>query len=119
MVELGASGTAGVMLRADSLVKRFGGLTAVDTVSLDVREGEILGLIGPNGAGKTTLFNLLAGAMRPDSGTITLFGSDLTRAGAAAMCEAGLSRTFQNPRPFGRLTVQDNAAVGGLARGTS
>lgn len=107
------------MLHADSVTKRFGGLVAVDRVSLEVAAGEIVGLIGPNGAGKTTLFNLLAGAMRPDEGRITFLGRDVSRAGAAEMCEAGVSRTFQNPRPFGQLSVLENATIGGIARGTS
>ena len=107
------------MLTAVDVTKRFGGLVAVDHVSLDVRQGEILGLIGPNGAGKTTLFNLLAGATRADTGRVTFLGRDVTRYRAASMCEVGLSRTFQNPRPFGRLSVFENAVVGGIARGPS
>lgn len=105
------------LLKAESVTKRFGGLTAVDAVSMEVAKGKIFGLIGPNGAGKTTLFNLLAGAMRPDSGRIFFRSRDVTRTSAALMCEMGLTRTFQNPKPFFGATVLKNAMVGGIAKG--
>ena len=107
------------ILSARGVVKRFGGLVAVGGVDLEVLPGELVGLIGPNGAGKTTLFNVLAGATQPDEGELTFDGQSVTRLGAAAMCELGLTRTFQNPRPFGKLTVFENAMVGGMARGSS
>jgi branched-chain amino acid transport system ATP-binding protein len=106
-------------LEVDNVTKRFGGLTAVDAVSLEVHRGEIFGLIGPNGAGKTTLFNVIAGAARPDQGRIRFDGADITSLSAASRCERGLTRTFQNPRPFRALTVLQNAMVGGIARGQS
>jgi branched-chain amino acid transport system ATP-binding protein len=105
------------VLRTEGVTKRFGGLIAVDAVSLDVAPGSIFGLIGPNGAGKTTLFNMLAGAMRPDGGRVHFNGRDVTGYPAARMCELGLTRTFQNPRPFCGATVLQNAMVGGIARG--
>jgi ABC-type branched-subunit amino acid transport system ATPase component len=112
-------GAREVLLSADSVTKRFGGLTAVDSVSIAVLTGEILGLIGPNGAGKTTLFNLLAGSMHVDAGRITFEGRDVTNASASRMCDLGVTRTFQNPRPFRKLTVLQNVVVGGIAKGGS
>jgi ABC-type branched-subunit amino acid transport system ATPase component len=112
-------GPPDVLLFAESVTKRFGGLTAVDSVSVEVRTGEILGLIGPNGAGKTTLFNLLAGSMRVDAGRITFEGRDVTNLSASRMCDLGVTRTFQNPRPFRKLTVLQNVMVGGIAKGGS
>jgi branched-chain amino acid transport system ATP-binding protein len=87
-------------------------VVAVDDVGFDVAEGEIVGLIGPNGAGKTTLFNLVSGYLRPNRGTITLFGRDVTDLSAFALARLGLSRTFQVVRPFPRLTVLENVMVG-------
>src|SRR5579862_1480755 len=95
-------------LEARGLVKAFGGLRAVDDMSIALRSGEILGVIGPNGAGKTTLFNLLAGSVRPDAGTVRAAGRDLTAAGAEARIGAGIGRTFQIPRPFAQMTVLEN-----------
>jgi branched-chain amino acid transport system ATP-binding protein len=101
------------MLVTEHLCKHFGGNRAVDDVSLTVSAGSITGLIGPNGAGKTTLFNLLAGAMKPDSGRILLGGSPLPAAGlASAHHAAGIGRTFQVPRPFPKLTVLQNVMLG-------
>lgn len=96
------------MLRATELVKSFGGNRAVDRVSLAVPEGRITALIGPNGAGKTTLFNLLSGTASPDAGTIRLWERDVTRLPAETRARAGISRTFQLPRPFVNLTVGDH-----------
>jgi branched-chain amino acid transport system ATP-binding protein len=96
------------LLRADRLARSFAGLKAVDGMSISLHAGEMVGLIGPNGAGKTTLFNLLAGALRPDAGTIHLGSSDLTRMGPEKRLQAGLGRTFQIPRPFGEMTVLEN-----------
>jgi branched-chain amino acid transport system ATP-binding protein len=109
----------GLVVVAENVTKRFGGLTAVNAVSIEARRGEILGLIGPNGAGKTTLFNLVAGSMSADSGRIRFNGIDVTRASASRMCSLGLTRTFQNPRPFRKLTVLQNVAVGGISNGDS
>ena len=96
------------VLRGAGLVKRFGGMTAVDGMSLDLRAGEMLGVIGPNGAGKTTLFNLLAGTFPPDAGTITLGGAGVAREPAEQRIARGLGRTFQIPKPFARMTVLEN-----------
>jgi ABC-type branched-subunit amino acid transport system ATPase component/ABC-type branched-subunit amino acid transport system permease subunit len=92
--------------------KAFGGLKAIDDVSLVVRQGEILGVIGPNGAGKTTLFNLLNGFLRPDAGAILLDGAPVVGRKPNRICRAGVGRTFQVVRPFPRMTVADNVVVG-------
>lgn len=99
------------ILEARGLVKRFGGLTAVDTLDLDVHAGEILSVIGPNGAGKTTLFNMLSGISPPDAGTIRLDGVHVTGAPSWRMARAGVCRTFQNPRLFWNLTAAENVEV--------
>ena len=100
-------------LEARSVSKRFGGLTALDRVSLQLRPGEIHGLIGPNGSGKTTLLNLLSGYYRPDGGEVALDGMDLSRAPVQARPGLGIARTFQKPRLLGSLSVLDNAMLGG------
>ena len=105
-----------VALSARSLRIAFGGLPAVDDVSFDVAEGEILGLIGPNGAGKTTLFNLVSGYLRPSSGEIHLGDRNVTGLKPWALARLGVSRTFQVVRPFPRLTVLGNVAVGAHLR---
>ncbi|MEO8157429.1 MAG: branched-chain amino acid ABC transporter ATP-binding protein/permease [Betaproteobacteria bacterium] len=92
--------------------KAFGGIRAVRDVSLQVRQGEILGIIGPNGAGKTTLFNLLNGFIRVDAGRILLEGRDIAGRRPYEICAAGVGRTFQVVRPFRRLSVLDNVVVG-------
>jgi branched-chain amino acid transport system ATP-binding protein len=101
-----------MILEASKVVKNFGGLTAVNRVSLQVDEGEIVGLIGPNGAGKTTFLNCLAGTFKPTSGTVRFRGADATGAPAEVMCHRGMSRTFQIPLPFPKLTVLENVMVG-------
>jgi branched-chain amino acid transport system ATP-binding protein len=93
------------------VTKRFGGLVAVNEVSLKVAENEILGLIGPNGAGKTTLLNAIAGLDPPTSGNISFLGKDTTGFPPERMCHQGLSRTFQIPRPFPKLSVLDNVMM--------
>jgi branched-chain amino acid transport system permease protein len=103
---------APVMLAVQGLSKSFGGLKAVQNVSFDVREGEILGIIGPNGAGKTTLFNLLNGIIRADGGSVRFAGEDIFGEPANAICRRGVGRTFQVVRPFPRLTVLENVVVG-------
>ena len=99
-------------LGARDLVKVFGGLRAVDGMSIALRKGELLGLIGPNGAGKTTLFNLLAGSLKPTSGSIMIGGRDMTSAGPDARIANGVGRTFQIPRPFAEMTVLENVLTG-------
>ncbi len=104
------------LLEVRKLTKRFGGLTAVDNVSFDVQEGEIVGLIGPNGAGKTTLFSLLSGFYPPTHGEFRLAGIDLSHRPSYAVCKAGIARTFQIVQPFEQLTVQQNVMVGAYLR---
>ncbi|GAA4331953.1 ABC transporter ATP-binding protein [Pigmentiphaga soli] len=96
------------LFAARGLVKRFGGVSAVDGVDIDVADGEIHALIGPNGAGKSTLVNLISGLLRPDAGTLTLDGADLTRMRADRRVRAGLSRCFQVTSIFRDATVRDN-----------
>ena len=95
----------------EGLSKKFGGVYAVQNVSLNCKVGEVVGLIGPNGAGKTTLMNLISGVLTPDSGTVHLSGKEL-KGGAPELCaRAGIARTFQNIRLFKRLTVRENIEV--------
>ena len=96
------------MLETRSLSKQFGGVAAVDDVSLKVRAGEIAGLIGPNGAGKTTLFNLLAGSLKPSAGEALLNGRRIDDLAAHRRLDLGLGRTFQIPRLFGQMSVLEN-----------
>ncbi len=97
-----------VVLETNEVTKRFGGLVAVNAVSMRVKQGEIVGLIGPNGAGKTTLLNAIAGLNPPTSGTVRMFGEDTTGLPPEKMCRRGLSRTFQIPRPFPKMSVFKN-----------
>ena len=108
-----------VMLSLEHVTKRFGGLTAVRDVTLEVRRGDLLGVIGPNGAGKTTLFNLIGGYYRPDEGRIAFEGRDVTGQPAHAIAMLGLTRTFQIVKPFGSLSVLDNVMIGALTRRAS
>jgi branched-chain amino acid transport system ATP-binding protein len=98
----------GPALSLRSVTKAFGGLVAVDGIDLDVVHGQRLGLLGPNGAGKTTLFNLVAGDMRPSSGTIEIRGVDCTMLASRHRAAMGVARTYQRTRLFGGLTVVDN-----------
>ena len=100
------------MLTVNHIVKRFGGVTALAGVDLELAKGEVLGLIGPNGSGKTTLVNCISGVLESDGGEIVLDGRAITRAARARRARAGLARTFQNPRLFTDLTVRENVAVG-------
>ena len=104
-------------LAAEHVTVRFGGLTAIDDVSVALAPGEILGLIGPNGAGKTTLVNVLSGFQRPHSGTVALADRDMTGHPANVFARAGVVRTFQAVRLFKRLTVAENVEVGLVGRG--
>ena len=110
------------MLTISGLTKHFGGFTALQNVSLEVREGEILGLIGPNGSGKTTLFNCVSGALVPSEGSIKLHGDELGGLTPDRICHKGIARTFQIPRPFRKLSILENVAVaahyGASERGT-
>ena len=100
------------LLAVDQLSCRFGGLVAVDQVSLQVQPGEIFGLLGPNGAGKTTLFNLISGITRPSSGAVYWKGMAITGAPSHRVAALGLARTFQNLRLFSSLSCLDNVRVG-------
>lgn len=99
------------ILETRGVTKQFGGLIAVNDVSLHVEEGEILGLIGPNGAGKTTFQNSVAGLDPPTRGDVFFMGKKVTGLTPQVMCSLGLSRTFQIPRPFPKLTVLENVMV--------
>lgn len=100
------------LLEVKHLTKNFGGLTAVGNVTMELNEGELVGLIGPNGAGKTTLFNLLTGVYVPSEGTVTLDGTVLNGKNPYKIAALGLSRTFQNIRLFKDMTVLDNVLIG-------
>lgn len=98
-------------LRAEGITVRFGGVVAVDDVSLSLRAGQILGLIGPNGAGKTTLFNAVTGFVPANSGRVMFFDKDVSNAPPYKRAQAGMGRTFQTDRPFEELTVLENVLV--------
>ena len=100
-------------LAARDITKRFGGLTALSQVSLELKAGEVHGLIGPNGSGKTTLLNLLSGYYRPDGGKIAIDESDISNATVQQRAGLGVARTFQKPRLLPTLSVLDNAMLGG------
>ncbi|HEV2551741.1 MAG TPA: ABC transporter ATP-binding protein [Stellaceae bacterium] len=99
------------MLRVNALSKRFGGFLAVNHVSFEVRPGEILGLIGPNGSGKSTIFNLIAGTLKPTSGSVRFTDAEIAGMPAHHICRMGLARTFQIPRPFRKLSLLENATL--------
>jgi branched-chain amino acid transport system permease protein len=107
-----SSASAVVVFEARDVSKAFGGLKAVQQVSLKVMQGEVLGIIGPNGAGKTTFFNLLNGFIRPDSGEIILNGKNIVGKLPYQTCAAGVGRTFQVVRPFRRMSIAQNVIVG-------
>jgi branched-chain amino acid transport system ATP-binding protein len=100
-----------VLLEVSGLTKSFDGFLAVNNVSFEVAEGEILGLIGPNGSGKSTTFNLIAGALRPSAGAVRFLGRDISGLSADRVAHAGIARTYQIPRPFRKLSVLENVAL--------
>jgi branched-chain amino acid transport system ATP-binding protein len=104
------------LLETEDLTVKFGGLTALDSVSFAIKRGEILGLIGPNGAGKTTCFNAITGVYRPSSGSVTFDGAPLGRIKRHQITRRGIARTFQNIRLWGEMTALENVVVGTDAR---
>ena len=102
------------VIETNELTKRFGGLVAVNRVSMVVGEGEIVGLIGPNGAGKTTLLNAITGLDPPTSGSVHFMGRETTGLPPEQMCHMGLSRTFQIPRPFPKMTALENVMTAAI-----
>lgn len=100
-----------MLLQVENIVKRFGGMVALNHVSMSVNQGEIFGLIGPNGAGKTTLLNVIAGVLKPNEGRIILDGKNITGWSPENLCRIGISRTFQVPRKFKKMTVYENVLV--------
>jgi branched-chain amino acid transport system ATP-binding protein len=99
------------MLSVAEITKVFGGFKAVDRVSFDLAQGEILGLIGPNGSGKSTTFNLIAGALAPSSGSIKFLGREIAGFPASQVARIGIGRTYQIPRPFRKLSLLENVAL--------
>jgi branched-chain amino acid transport system ATP-binding protein len=112
---------AGALLEVDAVVKRFGGFTALNRVTLHVKPGERFGLIGPNGSGKTTLINCVSGSLHADEGRIVFDGRDITTLPAHRRTRLGIARSFQIPKPFRSMTVSDNLGIpleyAGHARG--
>ena len=104
------------LLSLEKATKRFGGIVALEDVSLEVEPGEIVGLIGPNGAGKTTAFNVITGVYRPDSGRVAFDERDLLRVSPYRVVRLGIARTFQNVELFRSLSVLDNVRLGAHAR---
>jgi branched-chain amino acid transport system ATP-binding protein len=105
-----------MLLEAKNVSKVFGSFTALDSATVGVKEGEILGLIGPNGAGKSTFFNCLTGDLQPTTGSVMVDGEDVTRRSPEARAKRGLARTFQLPLTFGGMTVLENVMVGAFLR---
>ena len=104
------------LLEIRDVTRRFGGIVAIDDVSLDVDSGQIVGLIGPNGAGKTTLFNVITRLYKPDAGTVRFAGKSLLRTPPHRVVRRGIARTFQNVELFRSMTVLDNVLVGAHTR---
>jgi branched-chain amino acid transport system ATP-binding protein len=104
------------LLSVEHVTRRFGGIVAVDEVSLDVNEGEIVGLIGPNGAGKTTMFNLITRLYKPDEGEVAFEGESLLKTPPHGIVKRGIARTFQNVELFSSMTVLEHVLVGRHAR---
>jgi branched-chain amino acid transport system ATP-binding protein len=104
------------LLNVQGITKQFGGLVAVHDFSLSMEAGQIIALIGPNGAGKTTAFNVIAGVYKPNAGSISFNGHNITNLRPDQVCKQGLTRTFQVVRPFRGISVLDNVMVGAYAR---
>jgi len=101
-----------MILKVENVTKRFGGLVAVNKVSFEVEEKEILGIIGPNGAGKTTLFNVISGVYKPEEGRIIFDGTEITGLPPFKIARLGIARTYQIVKPLNELTVKENVMVG-------
>jgi branched-chain amino acid transport system ATP-binding protein len=106
-----------IVLQLEGIRKSFGGLLAINDVSFDLSPGQMLGLIGPNGAGKTTIFNMISGIYRVDAGHIRLRGTEITNRQPAEIARMGLARTFQVPRTFNNMTVEENLLVPAVRMG--
>ncbi len=104
------------LLEVQGITKRFGGLVAVNELSLSVDSGQIVALIGPNGAGKTTAFNMISGFYKPDEGKVIFDGKDITALRPDQVCKLGVARTFQVVKPFTNLNVIENVMVGAYNR---
>jgi branched-chain amino acid transport system ATP-binding protein len=102
------------LLKLENISKSFGGLLALNEVSLEIEAGESMAIVGPNGAGKTTLFNVISGIYPPNSGKVIFDGKDISRLPAYKRAPLGLGRTFQIPRPFSSATLRENVAVGAM-----
>jgi branched-chain amino acid transport system permease protein len=102
---------AEVLVECEDLARHFGGVRALDGLTLQIRAGELVGLVGPNGSGKTTLVNLISGALRPTRGRIRVAGREMVGLAPHLVAHAGVTRTYQIPRPFGSMTVRDNVAM--------
>ena len=99
------------MLAVENVTMRFGGFVAIDNVSFEVKQGEILGLIGPNGSGKSTMFNVISGALKPTAGSVRFEDKEITGLSPDKICHQGIGRTFQIPRPFRKISLLDNVKV--------
>lgn len=108
-----------MLLKVDSVTKKFGGLSALSQVSFEVEQGTVLGLIGPNGAGKTTLFSCITGALPLTDGSITFKGERISGKKSHQIAKAGIARSYQIVQPFGNMTTLQNAMVGGFCRTNS
>ena len=104
------------MLSVDGVVKRFGGLVAVNAIGFELRAGEILGLIGPNGAGKSTMFNLITGVLKPDAGRIAFLGENIAGMAAQRITARGIARTFQHVKLRPSMTLLENTMLGAYVR---
>jgi len=109
-----SAASAKTALRVSDVSKRFGGLTAVDRISFELAENEVLGLIGPNGSGKTTMLNLISGALKPTAGQIRLYDDEISTLRANEIANRGIARTFQIVRMLPSMTVLENVAAGGV-----
>jgi len=105
-----------VLLDLRKLVRRFGGFTVINNVSLSIKRGEMRCIIGPNGAGKTTLFNLITGDLKPDSGKIVFLNQEITRLSSEKICRSGITRKFQTPTLFSNLKVIENILMAGYGK---